>query len=351
MLIFIIVVAGLSLLVLGHEAGHFFAAKAFGLKVDEFGFGFPPRIFAIRPKNSETEYSFNWLPFGGFVRIGGERSGMAESEAPAAPSAPADESRLFYSQPAWKKSIIMLAGVFVNFLLGWFLISIALMTGTPQTVVVTQVASGSPAQAAGFQAGDVLKGYTSAQSFIDYVNAHRGATTTVAVLRSDREIDIAVTPRVSPPPGQGAIGIALDGGGAPPEAPLPAVRDGFMSSVLLMGVIVSSFWQLIVQLFGHASLMPGVVGPVGIVSTAEEVGRIGFTYLVQFLGIISINLTVVNLIPFPALDGGRFVMALLEKIKGSAVPERFETWINGIGFAFLIVLMILLTIRDIGGLI
>ena len=124
-----------------------------------------------------------------------------------------------------------------------------------------------------------------------------------------------------------------------------------MSSVLLMGVIVSSFWQLIVQLFGHASLMPGVVGPVGIVSTAEEVGRIGFTYLVQFLGIISINLTVVNLIPFPALDGGRFVMALLEKIKGSAVPERFETWINGIGFAFLIVLMILLTIRDIGGLI
>ena len=124
-----------------------------------------------------------------------------------------------------------------------------------------------------------------------------------------------------------------------------------MTSFLLLWEVVTTFGQLITQLFVHASLLPGVVGPVGIFSTAEETGKIGIMYLVQLLGIISINLTVVNCIPFPALDGGRFVMVLIEKIKGSAVPEKVEAWVNGVGFAFLLVLMVLLTVRDISGLI
>ena len=108
-----------------------------------------------------------------------------------------------------------------------------------------------------------------------------------------------------------------------------------------------ALWQLITQLVFHASLLPGVVGPVGIFGVAQETGKIGMVYLLQFLGILSINLAVVNLIPFPALDGGRFLITIIEKIKKSAVSQKFELWFNGIGFAFLVILMVLLTIRDV----
>jgi regulator of sigma E protease len=358
MLIFIIVLVGLSLLILGHEAGHFFVAKMFGLKIDEFGFGFPPRIFAI--KRGETEYSFNWLPFGGFVRIGGERGEMALAKGDGShedekniKSSKTDVrgERLFYEQAAWKKSLIVLAGVIINFIFGWLLLSAVLMVGTPQTLVITATQPGSPAAAAGIMAGDVVKGYTDSQSFINYIDAHRGEPTTVAILRGDKEFDYTITPRVQTAPDQGAIGVELEDGGSPREAPLLALRDGFIDAIFLVGMIAATFWQLIVQLFQHASLLPGVVGPVGIFGVAEETGKIGLMYLIQLIGIISINLAVVNCIPFPALDGGRFLMVIIEKIKGSPVPEAFEAWVNGIGFAALLLLMVLLTVRDVSGLV
>jgi regulator of sigma E protease len=359
MLIIIIVIIGLSLLILGHEAGHFLVAKLFGLKVDEFGFGFPPRIFAIR--RGETEYSFNWLPFGGFVRISGERGEFAfqdelkknetASGGAAATLRNGDNSRVFFSQPAWKKSLIVLAGVLINFIFGWLLLSAVLMVGTPQALVITGIQADSPAAAAGIQAGDVVQGYTDSQSFIDYINAHRGEPTEITLLRSNKEIDLTVTPRIVTSPDQGAVGVELQEGGTVREMPLAALRDGFLSACLLLWLTVGAFGELISQLFVHASLLPGVVGPVGIFGVAEQTGKVGLMYLVQLLGIISINLTVVNCIPFPALDGGRFVMVLIEKIKGSAVSEKVEAWVNGVGFALLLLLMILLTVRDISGLI
>jgi regulator of sigma E protease len=356
MLIIIIVIVGLSLLIFGHEAGHFFVAKLFGLKVDEFGFGFPPRIAA--KKIGDTEYSINWLPFGGFVKISGERGEMAMLDEKksgfkqgGSPEPAADPKKLFFHQPAWKKSLIVLAGVFINFIIGWILISAVLMVGTPQTLVITAAQPGSPAAQAGIMAGDVVKNFKTSQDFINFVNANKGVTTTIAILRNDKEIDFAITPRVNPAPGQGAIGVELEDGGSPREAPLPAIWDGLETAVILLGMTFAAFWQLITQLFEHASLLPGVVGPVGIVGVAEETGHIGLAYLIQFLGIISINLTVVNCIPFPALDGGRFLMILIEKIKGSPVPEKFEAWLNGAGFAFLLLLMVLLTVRDVRGLI
>ena len=357
MLIIIIVIVGLSLLILGHEAGHFLVAKLFGLKVDEFGFGFPPRIGAI--KKGDTEYSFNWLPFGGFVKISGERGAFAmqdEMKDGAAKQKDAlqnsdDAKHLFFNQPAWKKSLIVLAGVFINFIFGWILLSAVLMVGTPQTLVISGIQPDSPAAQVGIMAGDVVKDYKDSQSFINYVNTYRGQQITIAVLRANKKINFTVTPRVTTSPDQGAVGVQLEEGGSPREAPLPAIWDGLQSSVILFGLTLVAFWQLIAQLFQHASLLPGVVGPVGIVGVAEETGKIGLMYLVQLLGIISINLAVVNLIPFPALDGGRFLMVVIEKIKGSAVPEKFEGWVNGVGFAMLLILMLLLTVRDIRGLI
>jgi regulator of sigma E protease len=361
MLIFLIVFIGLSLLILGHEAGHFFVAKFFGVKVEEFGFGFPPRIFA--KKIGETEYSVNWLPFGGFVKISGERGEfeMVEDIQRQATSDKrqeidsmshvADPMSLFYTQPAWKKSIMLLAGVIVNFILGWLFISLAFMIGTPKALVVGGVQAGSPAAAVGIASGDVVENYKDAQSFIQFVNTHRGKPTQVVVNRNGKEMTFTVTPRVETAPNEGAIGVELAEAGSPREPPLQALWDGLKAAVSLLWLTIQAFYQLIKNLFVHASLLPGVAGPVGIFGIAEQTGQIGLIYLLQFIGIISINLAVVNLIPFPALDGGRFLMTIIEKIKGSAVPAKIEAIVNGVGFALLFLLMILLTIRDIRGLI
>jgi len=354
MIIFILVLIGLSLLILGHEAGHFLCAKLFGLKVDEFGIGFPPRIWA--KKKGETEYSVNWLPFGGFVRISGERGEFAMVEddpiALATESAEKkiDNSRLFYAQPAWKKSIIVVAGIVVNFIVGWLLVSAVLMVGTPKALIITGIEAGSPAAQVGLAAGDVIQNFTDSQSFISFVNVHRGTPTRITVSRNGKDIDLTVTPRVNVGPNEGPIGVALADGGTAREPIFQALWDGLRTSVILAGMIFQVLWQLIRNLFMHGTLLAGVVGPVGIFGTAEETGKIGAIYLVQLLGIISLNLAVVNLIPFPALDGGRFLMVIIEKIKGSAIPEKVEAWVNGLGFAFLLLIMVLLTIRDVKGL-
>lgn len=359
MLIVVIVIIGLSLLILGHEVGHFFAAKLFRLKVDELGFGFPPRIAAWRPKGSETEYSVNWLPFGGFVRIAGERGEFEgihpEEGAPAAAPAPVEpteeeKKRLFYHQAPWKKSIIVLAGVFMNFIFGWLLIAAVLMAGVPQALVIAGIQPGSPAATVGIQTGDIVNGYTDSQSFIDYIDAHKGQPITVSVIRNNKTMDFTVKPRTNPGPDQGALGVELEQGGARQESFFPALWHGLEEAALVSWLTVQAFGNLIVQAFTRASLPAGVVGPVGIFGIAEETGKIGLAYLLQFLGIISLNLMVVNCIPFPALDGGRFLVILIEKVRGATLPYKVEAWVNGIGFALLLVLMVALTVRDVGAM-
>src|SRR3989344_1140270 len=165
-MITLLTILGLSFLILGHEAGHFFTAKAFRLKIDEFGFGFPPRMFA--KKRGETEYSFNWLPFGGFVKIAGENdtpSGPAELQA--VPEG--EKKRYFAFQPAWKRVVIIVAGVAINFIIGWLLLSIVFMVGTPQIVVVTGVQANSPAALAGFHEGGVIKGFSGVTNLTEFI--------------------------------------------------------------------------------------------------------------------------------------------------------------------------------------
>jgi regulator of sigma E protease len=276
--------------------------------------------------------------------------GLPGSATPQAALPDEDKARLFYNQPAWKKSAIVLAGVFMNFILGWLLIAIVFMVGVPQTLVISAIGTGSPAAAVGLQSGDIIKGYTDSQGFINYVDAHKGQPITITVIRNDKEITVTATPRVNAPADQGALGVALEDGGAARENPLKALWDGLQDAAIISWLTLQAFYELIKQIFVHASIPANVVGPVGIFGIAEETGHIGLAYLLQFLGIISLNLMIVNCIPFPALDGGRFLMVIIEKIKGSPLSYKIEATINGVGFALLLALMVVLTVRDVHGL-
>lgn len=343
--IFIIVVAGLSLLILGHEAGHFLAAKLFGLKVDEFGFGFPPRIFS--KKKGETKYSFNWLPFGGFVKIAGEEEAAGGDRA-ALEALPAEtKKRLFLFQPAWKRAVVLAAGAAVNFALGWVLISSIFLVGAPPLVVVSEVQPGSPAAEDGIKSGDIIERYAASKEFIDFVNAHRGTPITVNVRRGDKELSFTAVPRTEVPAGQGALGVLLSEGGIPRLGVFSALAEGFRVSAALSQATLAALYELVKNLILHGSLEAGVVGPVGIVAAAEQTGQIGLRYLIQLLGIISINLAVMNLIPFPVLDGGKLFLILIERIKGSPVSLKVQVWVNGVGVAALATLMLFVTVRDI----
>lgn len=340
MLIALLVFIALSLLVLGHEGGHFVAAKLFGLKIEEFGFGFPPRIFVKR--KDETEYSLNWLPFGGFVKIAGEDGGLEV--------APEERGRYFRFQPSWKKFLIIAAGVFVNFLIGWFLLSLVLSVGTPRAVVVSAVQAGSPAEKAGLLPGDAVKNFSSAGDFVDFTNEHRGRSVNFEMIRGGRDLNFSITPRQETAPGEGAIGAVVADAGVPKEPLLRAVADGFRESLLICWFTLVAFYEVINDLLFHATLLPGVVGPVGIFSVAQGAGHLGFVYLLQLVSVISLNLAVVNLIPLPALDGGRIFLILIEKLKGSPLSRRTESLINSTGLSFLLLLIILITVRDIRNL-
>ncbi|MBI2623778.1 MAG: site-2 protease family protein [Candidatus Liptonbacteria bacterium] len=342
MLITIIVIIGLSVLIVGHELGHFAAAKLFGLRVDEFGFGFPPRIAA--KKWGETEYSINWLPFGGFVKIAGENP---ESDKEHATSNMGERKHLFHYQPAWKRVVVLVAGVAANFLLGWWLLAATLMMGTSPAVIVAGVSPNSPAEAAGLRAGDVIRGFKTTEEFVAFVGANRGTEVAIHTVRGSGEETFTLTPRVDPPAGEGALGVQLAETGAPPQGFFSALWEGLKSAVYVIGFTFQALGELLRNLFSQGRVSADIVGPLGIVAVAQRTGSLGIAYLFELLSLISLNLAVINLIPFPALDGGRVLFTAIEKIKGSPIPRHIEGMVNGVGFVLLLALMVLVTVRDV----
>lgn len=337
-MIFVIVIIGLAILVLVHEFGHFLTAKILGVKVEEFGVGFPPRVFG--KKIGGTIYSVNALPFGGFVRLHGEDKPHGG----------------FNDEPAWKKSIVVVAGVLMNLILGWVFLSIVFMTGVPKHLVVSDVAAGSPAMNAGLKTGDVVINVSSgnlgltdpisADDFSRLVKSGQGAVN-MKIERGSEKLNAALSPRANPPEGQGPLGVIITEMGFEPQPFFGSFVSGFSATWDTVKLVFLGLISFFTQLFTAPGAIENVAGPVGIVFIAVQATSLGFAYLIQLLALISINLAILNLLPFPALDGGRFLFVLLEKIVGRPISRQAQIWINGAGFAILIFLMIFVTVKDV----
>jgi len=333
----IFIVLGLSILVFIHEAGHFFAAKKFGLLVEEFGFGLPPRFWG--KQIGETIYSLNWLPFGGFVKIYGERRPDEFSEI--------DASRSFSHQSLSRRALVIGAGVLMNFLLGWFLLSTVRMIGIPQSLLVTDVKEGSIAALAGIQAGDQLMDFKLVPELLEYVEENQGTSAPFIVRRGEEQFQVQMTPRLSVPEGEGNLGVFIVESGLPKQGFFLSVWEGLRDAVSAVGTIFLGLVDLVIGLFTDISVLEKFVGPVGIVNVAIQTTKLGIVYFFQLMALISLNLAVFNTIPIPALDGGRLLFLLIEKIKGSPMRARTEMAFNGIGFLLLLALILAITVKDI----
>ncbi len=363
LLTIIVFILILGLLIFSHEFGHFISAKKAGIKVEEFGFGFPPRIFGI--KKGETLYSLNLIPLGGFVKIYGEqrlKKGEISSKK---------DKRAFYARPIWQRAIIITMGVIMNLFLAAILLGIVHWIGIPTIleenstqalqaknvqIQIIDVTKDSPAEKAGLKAGDAIKQF-SINNFQFSINEVEDVQQTVAryageevvliVQRGKEVFEITVTPRISPPEGEGPLGIALAKTGIVKYPLYAAIWQGFRATGQLIVTFIELFYQLLKTLVLKGVLIGELAGPVGIAVLTSQMTKLGFVYILQFTAIISINLAIINIIPFPALDGGRLLFLLIEKIKGSPVSVKVEQIVNSLGFALLIALMILVTFRDI----
>ena len=370
-LIFLII---LLVLVLVHEFGHFFTAKKFGVRVDEFGFGFPPKLFSRR--YGETEYSFNLLPLGGFVKIFGENPEAEQARYGAGPDE--DRNRSFQYKAKWKQAIVLLAGVFANFLLAWLLFSFGFVSGFPASVgsgikgyalqdvnlVIISVVSNSPAELAGLKSGDRIVSLKSLpaqaggnedvslinpDSFKSFITSRGSEEIEIGYARgkNDETSYAKLTPVASTADGELRIGIAMDQIGIAKLPFFAALWEGTKLTLSITKDTAVGLYALIVDgLQGKGSLV-SITGPVGIVGIVGDAYQFGLVYLLSFSALISINLAIINLLPFPALDGGRLFFLLIEKIKGSRISPKVANTANMIGFAVLILLMVFVTYHDI----
>ncbi|MBI2108656.1 MAG: RIP metalloprotease RseP [Parcubacteria group bacterium] len=363
-IIFLIV---LAVLILVHEFGHFIVAKKSGIRVDEFGFGFPPKLFGI--KKGETEYTVNAIPFGGFVKIFGENPDDESLHG-------SDSARSFINKPKWVQTGVIVAGVGFNFLLAWILFSVGFISGLPMSVdenisgatikderlLITAVERNSPAEAAGLMAGDTIISLSAKNNTLslptaletqEFIARHEKEEIILTYQREKekKEGSVVVMPVSGIVSDRPAIGIAMNSIGLVQLPFFKAIFEGGKMTVTLIGAIVVAFLGLIADAFKGSADLANLTGPVGIVSLVGDATNLGFAYLLSFVAFISINLGVLNLLPIPALDGGRLLFLIIEAIKGSPVNYKIVNTIHAAGFAILVLLMVLVTYNDIARLI
>jgi regulator of sigma E protease len=352
----------LGILIFVHELGHFMVAKWMGMRVDEFALGFPPRIWAR--KKGETTYALNIIPLGGYVKIHGESPDHEEDGEPNS----------FEKKSVWARIAVILAGVTMNVLFAFVILVIAFSVGfvsisqnlqaVPGAVVkhnevyVADIQKDSPADKAGLKAGDKIKSFidvtdnsvktvSTVQELVDYTKAEQTAGHNLITVVFDRDgtaMSAPVTLAAEGPP----LGVYIE----PYSTVRVPVWQAPKVAVKEIGAIFAITWDALAsfgrQLFGHAKLDPNVSGPVGIYQATGSAAQAGVVSVVFLVVALSLNLALLNVLPLPALDGGKFLFLLIEAIAGKrVVGKKFESIITFISFVFLIGLILILSVRDV----
>lgn len=394
---FVTFVIILAILVLSHEWGHYWVAKKVGIYVEEFGFGLPPRAWGR--KIGETLYSINWLPIGGFVRLYGEDAENESGYKVDGKKIPL--SRAFFMQNPWARVAVVVAGVIMNFLLAVVVFSIVFgfsgLPGLGTRVQIYGTVPGSPADKAGLLAGDVVIQITesedindngvldmysvgSTDEFVDIVSDFSGKEMKMTIVREQlyrdlddsskmllnevdegvvgiiaqggEPIELLMTPRDNPPENEGALGVQLGPEGVGVfypgwQMPFRGSLQGLKEALAWIGTILGMLVLIVKTLVG-GSLPEGVAGPVGIVQITGQVVRHGLIWRLNFLAMLSVNLAVMNMLPLPALDGGRLWFILYEAFTGKRVPVAIERRVHSIGMMLLLGLLAVVTVGDLG---
>jgi len=348
-IIFILI---LALLVFVHELGHFVMAIKTGMPVEEFGIGFPPRLWSF--KKGTTRYSINLIPLGGFVKITGE-NGEAD-----------DNSNAFQHKKIWQRFVVLVAGVTMNIVLAFVVLSIGFMIGLPavigdsapnhakvhnQQLQIIEVLNDSPAAVAGIKLNDIVLSINneidlSATRVQEIITTSNGDEVNIVLQRESEEMSLMIKPEILEKDHY-MVGIGVAETGIISYSFFRAIWEGLVATVLLLWQIISAFGLMIFHLFTKGSVVADISGPVGIAIMTGDVINLGYAYVLQFIAILSLNLAIINIIPFPALDGGKILFLIIEKIKGSPVNTKVENLIHNFGFIFLILLVIFVTYRDI----
>ena len=373
-LIFLIV---LAVLIFVHELGHFIFARLCGIRVDAFALGFGPKLFSW--KSGETTYGVNLIPFGGYVKIFGENPDAESLTGP-------DSTRSFVNKSRWQQVIVLAAGVFFNFVFAALLYVGIFSTGVTATadgfqkyssyfenqrIMITYVAPDSPADKAGIKAGDIVTGIKkhgersnpvvillnqengteSIESIQNSISASKGEPITIQFIRNKEVTSVDVIPVSGLVEGKYAIGISMDN---VVDVRLPffiSIKEGIHYTFNMIRDTAIGLYSFVAGIFKGSSHFSDISGPVGIAGIVGDAAGLGFTYLLMITALISINLGVINLIPFPALDGGRILFVLIESIIRRRISPTFSNVVNTLGFGLLMILMVVITYKDIANLV
>jgi len=370
MLTLIVFILILGVLILVHELGHFLTARMFKVKAEEFGFGYPPRMFGWVKDNfgkwkflnrkadasqyKNTVWSLNWLPLGGFVKIKGEdENALREADS-------------FATRSVFQRFIILFAGVFMNFVLCFVFLSVGFMAGIPtmvddqpdpslnstnQQVQIMSIEPNTPAEQAGLEVGDVFISIDNQpihyiRDIQQIISPRNEQLTQIIVSRGQEEITIEITPLAKTADGTAVIGVGLVKTALVKYPWYQAIYKGATTTFDLTVAILQAFGKIIGDLFTGQKVEAEVAGPVGIAMLTGQVVKLGWVYVLQFAALLSINLGIINLLPIPALDGGRILFLIIEKIKGKPVKQKIEGMIHQIGFMLLMLLMVLVIFKD-----
>lgn len=356
----------LVLLIIIHELGHFAVAKFFGIQVDEFGVFFPPRLASIR--RGETEYSINWVPLGGFVRIRGENAQEAENNP-----------RAFSNKSRWKQALVVVAGVVMNMLAAWLLVSVGYLSGLPTAVdhegigavtnarpMIIGIYPNSPAERAGIEAGDIVEVVQTGTNSLDartlntdeqaaavrsFIAEHADESLVITVLRSGEEKTFLAKAEEGLVEGRKAVGIELDDVGILKLPPHLAVVEG---AVLAKNIFVQTaigLGSFFSNLFHGSADFSQVAGPIGIVSMGGIALKEGFAAVIVLVASISMALAIFNLVPIPGLDGGKLLIIAIEGVLRRPVSQRIVTYATLTGLALLLTLVVVVSYHDIARLV